>query len=111
MDDYKVDMFIMSKGKYFRDYHLEVIRDSLRKMDDSRRVLLQSLNFHDPVLILIISILVGYLGIDRFMVGDVGLGILKLITLGGLGIWVVIDWFLIMGITRNRNFKKIRPHL
>jgi len=44
-------------------------------------------------------------------VGDIGLGILKLITLGGLGIWTVIDWFLIMGITRNRNFKKIMPYL
>ncbi len=111
MDDYKVDMFIMSKGKYFKDHHLEIIRDSMKKMDESRRVLLQSMNFHDPVLVLIVSILVGYLGVDRFLVGDIGLGILKLITLGGLGIWVVIDWFLIMGITRNRNFKKIMPYL
>lgn len=111
MDDYKVDMFIMSNGKYFRDYHLRIIRDSLIKMDDSRRVQVHSLSFQDPVLVLIVSLLFGYLGIDRFLLGDIGWGVLKLITLGGLGIWTVIDWFMIMGITRNRNFQKIQPYL
>lgn len=47
------------------------------------------------VVTLIVSILVGSLGIDRFMMGQVGLGILKLITLGGLGIWWLIDVILI----------------
>jgi TM2 domain-containing membrane protein YozV len=47
------------------------------------------------VAILIVSILVGSLGVDRFMLGHVGLGILKLITLGGCGIWWLIDVILI----------------
>ena len=47
------------------------------------------------VLILIISIFLGQLGIDRFMMGQVGLGILKLITFGGFGIWWLIDVILI----------------
>lgn len=34
---------------------------------------------------------VGYLGADRFYKGDVGLGLLKLITLGGLGVWYLVD--------------------
>ena len=41
----------------------------------------------------------GYLGIDRFLIGDTGLGIAKLLTCGGLGVWTIIDWFLIMGAT------------
>lgn len=44
---------------------------------------------------LLLSIFVGYLGVDRFYLGYVGLGILKLITAGGFGIWSLIDIILI----------------
>jgi len=47
------------------------------------------------VLALIMSIVFGQLGVDRFIMGHVGLGILKLITLGGCGIWWLIDVILI----------------
>jgi len=47
------------------------------------------------VLTLVLSILVGSLGVDRFMMGQIGLGILKLITAGGCGIWWIIDVILI----------------
>lgn len=45
---------------------------------------------------LIISILLGELGIDRFYLGYTGLGILKLITAGGCGIWWLVDIILIV---------------
>ena len=44
---------------------------------------------------LIMSIIFGTLGIDRFIMGHVWLGILKLITGGGFGIWWVVDIILI----------------
>lgn len=47
------------------------------------------------VLCLIMSVVFGSLGVDRFLMGKVGTGILKLITLGGLGIWWLIDVILI----------------
>ncbi len=51
----------------------------------------------------LIFIITGLSGLDRFYIGNTGLGIGKLLTLGGLGVWAIIDWFLIMGATRRKN--------
>lgn len=57
----------------------------------------------DRVLIFVISFFLGALGIDRFLLGDIGLGLLKLLTAGVLGIFWLIDLFLIMGRTDDYN--------
>ena len=44
---------------------------------------------------LLLSFFVGYLGVDRFYLGQTGLGIGKLLTFGGCGIWALIDFILI----------------
>ena len=46
-------------------------------------------------LTLIMSIIFGSLGVDRFIMGHIGLGILKLVTFGGCGIWWLVDVILI----------------
>lgn len=52
---------------------------------------------------LILSIFVGYLGIDRMYLGKVWTGLLKLITAGGLGLWWLIDILLIaFGAMRDK---------
>lgn len=65
----------------------------------------------DPTISLLLSILVGTVGADRFYIGDIGLGIGKLITGGGCGIWWLIDIFMIMDATRRKNYESLLMRL
>ena len=108
MDAQKVDMFMMSNSKFFESHHINEIRDRLIALDDSKWPMISTTQFKDPTTMLIISILAGSLGIDRFMIGDTGLGVGKLLTCGGFGIWAIIDWFMIQGATREKNIQKLQ---
>lgn len=111
METQKVDAFILANGKNFQDYQIPALREMLLEMDDRKWLMLQTIQLKDPTIALIISLLAGTLGIDRFYIGDMGLGVLKLITCGGFGIWTIVDWFLIMGATRSKNMQKLHSYL
>jgi TM2 domain-containing membrane protein YozV len=111
MEVQKVDMFIMVNSKFFEGSQLIRIRERLLAVDDSKWILLQAMQFKDPTTSLIISLLGGALGIDRFVIGDTGLGIGKLLTLGGCGIWALVDLFLIMDATKEKNMLQIQQIL
>ena len=107
MEQQKVDMFMMMNNKYLPESQILFVRERLLAADDSKEGLLHAIQFKDPIITLVLSLLTGNLGIDRFFIGDTGLGIAKLITCGGLGIWTIIDWFLIMNATREKNFARL----
>lgn len=111
MDANKVDMFIMSNAKYFEGSSLPILREQLLAQDESKFIYLQSLNFKEPTTSILISVFAGQLGIDRFYIGDTGKGIGKLLTCGGLGVWTIVDYFLIMGATRQKNYELIQEAL
>lgn len=111
MEQQKVDMFLMTNGKFFPEEKIMFIRERMLAMDDTKAALMMSIQFKDPTIALVLSLLIGAYGVDRFYIGDTGVGIGKLLTCGGLGIWAIIDWFLIMGATREKNFDRLMTML
>ena len=53
----------------------------------------------DWVVLVLVSFFAGAFGVDHFITGKIGTGVLKLVTLGGCGIWALIDF--IMALTGN----------
>lgn len=58
---------------------------------------------------LLLCFFLGWLGVHRFYVGKIGTGILQLMTLGGFGIWVLIDLvFIVVGAFTDKKGDKIK---
>ena len=58
----------------------------------------------DFVVTILLCFFLGGLGVHRFYVGKIGTGILMLITCGGLGIWSLVDFIMIVcGVFRDVN--------
>jgi hypothetical protein len=101
----KLDMWLISHSEYFKPEHMTVIQEQLRNVPEDRVNMLLSLQLKKPMTILLFSIFLGELGVDRFMLGDIGLGVGKLLTLGGCLVWWLIDLFLVMDRARTINFQ------
>lgn len=65
-------------------------------------------NEKNPVLAYGWNMWLGNFGADKFYLGDFLLGFLKLITFGGMGIWVMIDWFVAAGTARQKSIEYAR---
>ncbi|MFL9843331.1 TM2 domain-containing protein [Flavobacterium rhizosphaerae] len=108
MEQSKVENYLMVNSKYFKPAHLQYLRDRLLILDESKWFAVQSIELKAPDTTLLISIFAGGLGIDRFYIGDTGLGVGKLLTAGGCGIWAIVDWFLIQDAAREKNMEKMQ---
>ena len=107
MEQQKVDMYLMTNQKYFPAEKIMYLKDKLKNVDDDKFSMISTIELKDPTTLLLISLFVGGLGIDRFMLGDTGMGVLKLLTGGCCGILSIIDWFSIQNKARELNFNKV----
>ena len=107
MTQEKVDMYIMTNQKYLPGEKIVFIKQKLLEMDESKFSLVSAVEFKDPTTLLLVSIFLGSLGIDRFMLGETGMGILKLLTLGVCGILTIIDWFSVQKKAREWNYNQL----
>ncbi len=103
MDKQKIDLYLTTNAKYFEPSAIPIIRQKLETADDSTFLSVQACELKDPTTLLLVSIFLGSLGIDRFMLGDTGMGILKLLTGGCCGVLTIIDWFTITKKAKQKN--------
>ena len=107
----KADMWIMSHTNYFKPEHMVYLQDHLRSLPPERADMLVTVKLHNPTTILLFSVFLGSIGVDRFILGDTGLGVGKLLTAGGCGIWALIDIFLTGERARVKNFEAVMTAL
>ena len=103
----KIDMYVMTNQKYLPAEKIVFIKHKLMEADESKFQLASAVEFKDPTTILLVSIFLGSLGIDRFMLGETGMGILKLLTLGCCGILTIIDWFSVQKKAKELNYNNL----
>ena len=105
MQKEKIDQFIMVNADKFPQLMFEQIRQKLEKLDESKESMLIATEWKSPTVALLLAIFLGFA--DRMYLGQVGLGVAKLLTCGGVGIWALVDLFSAMSRARMYNYNKL----
>ncbi|ERL26206.1 MULTISPECIES: TM2 domain-containing protein [Leptotrichia] len=106
-----VQQYIMANAKFFPEDSINELKARLSKLSQNQFNAIQGIQLKDPMIMLLLSLFLGSWGIDRFLLKEIGLGIIKLLTAGGCGIWTIVDWFLVMNRTREFNYKLVSNSL
>lgn len=104
MDTQKVDLFLGVNSDKFEATSLPTIKEKLQNLSDEKFMIIQSMELKKPSTVLILSIFLGGFGVDRFVLKDTGMGVLKLLTCGVAGILTIIDWFTATRRTKEYNY-------
>ena len=107
METSKIDMYVMTNQKYLPAEKILFVKEKLKNIDEERFALISSVEFKDPTTILLVSLFLGTFGVDRFMLGETGMGVLKLLTAGLCGILTIVDWFSVQKKAKENNFNKL----
>lgn len=107
MEKQQIEQFMAANGQFFAPEDQNTVRDYLAKADEAKSSAIMGTSFKNPTTILIIAILLGGYGVDRFMLGQTGLGIAKLLTCGACYIWWLIDIFTAKKRTYEYNMQTL----
>lgn len=99
-----IQSFLLKNGECFDPFQLSGIQASLSEIDDAKSALILGMDFQKPTVMLIIAIVLGW---ERFFLNDIAMGVLKVITCYGCGIWWVIDIFTAVSRTKTYNMNKL----
>ena len=106
-----VQQYIMANANFFPEGSVNELGARLSKLSQNQFNAIQGIQLKDPMIMLLLSLFLGGWGVDRFLLKEIGLGVVKLLTCGGCGIWTIIDWFLVMNKTREFNQKLVLDSL
>lgn len=96
---------------YIPEENLPMVVEALKKMPEDKLTTINMIEFKKPYVTALLAGFIGSYGIDRFYLGQAGLGIVKLITCGGLLIWSLIDFFMFDSNCRKVNYQKLQAYL
>ena len=105
-----VAWFQANAGKFPKSQRM-IVQKRCSEMPDDRLMMLQQMKWKNPTVVHIVGILFGWAGFDRFMMGNIFLGLFKFFTGGFMGILWLIDLFILPGRAREANMKQIQPYL
>ena len=106
-----VALFLTEHLNDFPKSQLCFVKEKLLELSDDAFMALNCLDFKNTNNMFLVSLFGGVLGIDRFLVGDTALGLIKLLTMGGIGIFAIVDWFLVKKRTQQYNFDLLLNYL
>ena len=105
MDSNQVNFWLSINAECFAPEALQTIKSNLEQMNDNQMMYLQNASFEKPSTILLIAI---FLGWERFWLNDIALGIVKIITAYGCGIWWLADIFTAKKRAQIYNFQQFQ---
>ncbi|HEL2553137.1 TPA: TM2 domain-containing protein [Streptococcus suis] len=102
------DSYLAANASNLPAEALPMLRQRLNELNESQITFVLAAELKSPLTALSLGIFFGGLGVDRFYIGHVGLGVAKLL-FGWLTfyIWPLVDLFLIMGATKKANLEKL----
>ena len=99
---------MLKNGECFDMSVVQDVQNKLSAVDDSKSALLMGMSLQRPTVILIIAIVLGW---ERFFLDDIAMGVLKVVTCYGCGIWWLIDIFSAKQRAYEYNYKKFTQTL
>lgn len=102
------DTYLAANASNLPTESIPMLHQRLSQLTETQQAGLFSVELKSPTIALVLSLFLGSFGVDRFYIGNIGLGVAKLIlSWWTLGIWQIVDWFLIMGATKRANLMKL----
>lgn len=105
MNSKSIGNYFEANSKFFKEEQISILRNAMTDAPDSKYDIVRTTKLRSPAAMTAIAIF--FPGFEKFFLGETGKGLLKLFTLGGFGIWAVIDWFKTSGHTKSYNYNKV----
>lgn len=101
------DQFLVLNQNDLPEDKIPILRANMLHCSLGKLQAIQGMSCRHTYNMQFISIILGWSGIDRMLIGDIGLGLFKLCTLGGFGFVMLFDWFTIIHKTRYYNYLQV----